>query len=267
MSGTVNWEFSIQGKPNGRTLLFIHGWPDDPSLWDSQVAALAPDFRCVSVTLPNFGPTAVKPGGFDFPELVEQLANTIARASPDGPVGLVTHDWGAYIGYMLEKERPDLVDRMASLDIGGHLKPGGLKSSMMIMGYQWALIGGWLVGGILPPLGNLMSRGVGKVVRVPSRQRGNILSRYSYPYFYLWRNMLLPWRKSKLLGRYTPRCPVLYLWGKRKPLMFHSDRWLKIVEDSGGKAIGIDGAGHWLMETHAPEVTKHISDWFGGEAD
>ncbi len=255
-------EFTIEGNPDGPTLVFIHGWPDNASLWRKQVEALSGKFRCVLVTLPNFGVEAVQAGGFDFPALVGRLAATIKQVQPDGKVSLVTHDWGAYIGYMLEKMHPEMIIKMAALDIGGHIEPAGLKSALMIMGYQWSLIACWLVGGLIPPLGGLMSRGVGKVIRVPARQRAHIRSRYNYPYFYLWRGMLLPWKRTSLLGRYRPRCPVLYLFGERKPLMFHSPKWLQIVADSGGRAEGIAGAGHWLMETHAEAVNEKIGDWF-----
>jgi len=74
--------------------------------------------------------------------------------------------------------------------------------------------------------------------------------------------MMLPWKRSGLLGRYRPRCPVLYLFGAKKPLMFHSAKWLEIVEKSGGQSQGIEGAGHWLMETHANEVNKYLAGWF-----
>ena len=74
--------------------------------------------------------------------------------------------------------------------------------------------------------------------------------------------MLLPWRRAGLLGGYRPRCPVLFLWGERKPVMFHSPRWLQIVADSGGRAEGIPGAGHWLMETHAGIVNQRLTAWF-----
>ena len=255
-------EYTIEGNPDGPTLVFIHGWPDNASMWRKQVAALGPNFRCVLVTLPNFGEAAVHAGGFDFPELVDSLAATIRQVQPDGKVSLVTHDWGAYIGYMLEKTHPGLIVKMAALDIGGHLEQSSIKPILMIMGYQWSLVACWLVGGVIPPLGALMSRGVGKVVRVPARQRALIRSRYNYPYFYLWRGMLLPWKHASLLGRYRPQCPVLYLFGERKPLMFHSPKWLQIVADSGGRAEGIAGAGHWLMETHAEVVNDKIADWF-----
>jgi len=255
-------EYTIEGNLDGPTLVFIHGWPDNASMWRNQVAALEGRFRCVLVTLPNFGEEAMRAGGFDFPELVERLAATIKQVQPEGKVSLVTHDWGAYLGYMLEKTHPELVVKMAALDIGGHLKPAGLKPTLMIMGYQWSLIACWLVGGVIPPLGSLMSKGVGKVIRVPARQRAQLRSRYNYSYFYLWRGMLLPWKRANLLGSYRPRCPVLYLFGERKPLMFHSPKWLQIVTASGGRSEGIAGAGHWLMETHAEIVNKNLSDWF-----
>ncbi|MEE4216225.1 MAG: alpha/beta fold hydrolase [Xanthomonadales bacterium] len=255
-------EYSSAGNPDGPTLFFIHGWPDNASLWRKQVEALGGKFRCVRVTLPNFGETSVKAGGFDFPELVERLAATIRQVQPGGKIGLVTHDWGAYLGYMLEKEHPGLVSKMAAMDIGGHLKPENIKTSLMIMGYQWSLVACWLAGGLVPPLGAWLSRGVARVIRVPARQRAQIHSRFNYPYFYLWRNMMLPWKRGKLLGRYTPGCPVLYLFGERKPLMFHSAKWLEIVASSGGQAAGIAGAGHWLMETHAGTINEKLSNWF-----
>jgi len=243
-------------------LVFIHGWPDNASLWRFQVEALKAEFRCVLITLPNFGEQTTRAGGFEFPELVNMLEATIRQVQPEGKVSLVTHDWGAYIGYLLEKTHPELIDRMAALDIGGHIEPAGLKSSLMIIGYQWALIACWLVGGLIPPLGRLISRGVAKVIRVPARQRKAIRSRYNYPYFYLWRGMLLPWKRKNLLGRYRPGCPVLYLFGERKPLMLHSPKWLQIVAESGGHAEGIDGAGHWLMETHADIVNNKLITFF-----
>ena len=258
-------DHSIAGNPDGPTLVFIHGWPDDASLWRQQVTALAPDYRCVLLTLPNFGRTPEKAGGFDFPELVERVAATIREVHPGGPVGLVTHDWGAYIGYLLEQAHPELVERMAALDIGGHLQPADLKTRLMIVGYQWGLVAAWLAGGLFAPLGDLLARGIGKTVRVPAAQRARIRSRFGYLYFYYWRNLLLPGKRAGLLARYRPTCPVLYLWGERKPLQFHSPRWLEIVAQSGGRAQGLAGAGHWLMETHADEVNAALLAWFKNE--
>jgi pimeloyl-ACP methyl ester carboxylesterase len=255
-------EYTVEGNPDGPTLVFLHGWPDNASLWRHQVEALGPRFRCVRVTLPNFGKRPVQAGGFDFPELTDMLTATIRQVQPHGKVSLVTHDWGAHLGYLLEKKHPEMFGKMAALDVGGHIKPADIKTSLMIIGYQWSLIAAWWVGGLLPPLGALLSRGVGRVIGVPKRQRDAQRSRFNYPYFYLWRAMLLPWKRASLLGRYRPKCPVLFLYGERKPMMFHSDKWLQIVADSGGGSVGVPGAGHWLMETHAGPVNEWLEDWF-----
>ena len=258
-------EHSIAGNLEGPTVVFIHGWPDDASLWRRQVDVLGADYRCVLLTLPNFGEKTEKAGGYDFPELVARIATTIRKVQPKGRVKLVTHDWGAYLGYLLEQSRPELVERMAALDIGGRLHPVAWKTRLLVIGYQWPLILSWWAGGVLPSLGRAMARAVGKRVRVPERQLEQIHSRYNYLYFYLWRAMVLPWHRKKLLAHYRPRCPVLFLFGERKPLMFHSEKWLEIVAASGGRARGVQGAGHWLMESHADTVNREILDWFSQE--
>ena len=37
---------------------------------------------------------------------------------------------------------------------------------------------------------------------------------------------------------------------------------LEIVAASGGRAEGVAGAGHWLMESHAAEVNEKLAGWF-----
>ena len=257
-------EYTIEGNPDGPTLLFIHGWPDDATLWRHQVTALGDLYRCVLVTLPNFGADAVKAGGFDFPRLNKMLGATLSRVlREDERVILITHDFGAYLGYLLERAFPERVEKMVALDIGAHVAPASSREKLFIVGYQWTLIGCWLIGGILPPLGNWLTRKFAIVIKVPPRQASTARSRVNYLYFYMWRGLLLPrWRKS-LLRHYTPCCPVLFLYGKSKSVMFHSQRWLSIVEQSGGRSEGIEGAGHWFLESHAEQVNQAILQWLG----
>jgi len=259
---TRTCEYVIDGNPGGPSLVFLHGWPDDASLWRRQIEALQNDYRCIRITLPNFGKQPVRPGGFDFPHLVAMLAATISEVQPDGtPVTLITHDWGAYLGYLLEQQYPEMIERMVALDIGGHVAPGSAREALFILGYQWTLIVLWLTGGLIPPVGNWLTQRFAAMLGVPARQAKTARSRYNYMYFYLWRGLLLPWWRGQLLTRYHPRRPVLFLWGLKKPVMFHSGRWLDLVRQSGGQSLGVEGAGHWLMESHAREVNRAIRDW------
>jgi len=255
-------QYQIEGNANGPALVFIHGWPDDAGLWHKQVAVLGRDYRCVLVTLPNFGAEPIKAGGFDFPQLVTMLAATLDEVLAEGErATLITHDWGAYIGYLLEQAYPQRFEKMIALDIGGHTQPGSAREVLFIIGYQWTLVFLWLTGGLIPPLGNWLTRHFSRLLGVGRAQREKIHSRFNYPYFYLWRAMLIPKWKKNLLRHYQPACPVLYLWGEHKPVMFHSDRWLDLVNQSGGRSEGIEGAGHWLQLTHADVVNQAIGEF------
>ena len=74
-----------------------------------------------------------------------------------GPVILVTHDWGAYIGYLYEKKYPARVKTMIAMDVGGHFQPATIRDGAMFVGYQWTLVTLWLVGGLVPPLGTWLT--------------------------------------------------------------------------------------------------------------
>lgn len=107
---------------------------------------LGDEFRCVLVTLPNFGEQPERAGGYHFSKLVESIRATIRAVQPEGAVGLVIHNRGAYLGYILEQKYPECRHRMVALDIGGHFKSAGLKPTLMVIGYQWSLISAWFVG-------------------------------------------------------------------------------------------------------------------------
>ena len=142
------------GPEAAPVMVFLHGWPDDPSMWDAQVQALQTRYRCILPCLPNYGDAAHEPGGMDFTEIVARLARTVEAVSPD-PVILVTHDWGAYIGYLFEQRFPDRVRLMIAMDVGGHVQPSSVREGAMFVGYQWTLILLWCIGGVIPPLGNM----------------------------------------------------------------------------------------------------------------
>jgi len=251
---------TIEGPESGPTLVFVHGWPDDASMWRHQVEVLRESCRCVVPTLPNFGNTVHEPGGCDFGEIVERLHRTIESLG-DEPIILVTHDWGAYIGYLYEQRHPERVKSMIAMDVGGHFEPASISAFLMFIGYQWTLVTLWLVGGLVPPLGTWLTRNFARMLKVPERQASSLHSRCNYPYFYFWRSTLLPWARSRLLGRYEPKCPVLFIYGGNKPLMFHTDQWMRTVEGTGGRNACIDDASHWFMESHPEETNAMLEQW------
>ncbi len=260
---TPTLEYTVEGPPDAPVVVFLHGWPDDASMWRHQVEAVSAEYRCVLPTWPNFGDTAHEIGGMDFPELVRRLHKTIDTFGDD-PVVLVTHDWGAYIGYLYEQSHPERVQTMIAMDVGGHVQPSSIRDAAIFVGYQWTLVTLWLVGGVIPPLGTALTRAFARMLKVPERQCATLRSRCNYPYFYFWRSTLVPWLRSRLIGRYRPQSPVLYLYGGRKPLMFHTDRWLDIVEKTGGRNECIEDAAHWFMEDRPDATNALVTAWLAG---
>lgn len=250
-------------------MFFIHGWPDSAALWSAQVRFFSRTHHCVAVTLPGYergnegdNEACVEAGsvGHDFAELRELLIAEIEKllkSSARSAVVLVGHDWGAYLSYLIEQKRPDLVDRLITMDVGGHFAPSGIGHAIFMIAYQWWLIAGYFAAKIAPSLGDAMTRFMAFIAGAPSRKA---TARMNYLYFYMWRALLFKSYKASLLLGYQPIKPVLYLYGAKKRYHFHSPKWLKFLEScTGSKVIRVDGCGHWFMVQEPEFVNKAIS--------
>lgn len=92
-------ELAVQehGSPSSPTVLLVHGYPDDHTVWDGVVAVLAARFRVVTYDVRGAGGSG-KPRGINpylLSQLEADLASVIDAVSPDRPVHLVGHDWGS----------------------------------------------------------------------------------------------------------------------------------------------------------------------------
>jgi hypothetical protein len=99
---------TVTGPARAPVLLFVHGWPDDESLFEAQASHFSADYRVARVRLPWFSAraAAARDGaargydrwGYDFDALADAVAAT-ARELGAGKGGkrvtLVGHDWGA----------------------------------------------------------------------------------------------------------------------------------------------------------------------------
>ena len=106
------------------TVMFIHGVPDTPRMWEPLIAALdlAPD-DYTAPALPGFGVPC--PAGFAATKeaYVDWLISLLETVVPrSGPVDLVGHDWGALISLRVGHLQPDLLRSLTLFD--GCLVPG-----------------------------------------------------------------------------------------------------------------------------------------------
>lgn len=255
----------VEIEGSGPTVVMLHGWPDTLALWDDTVAALRDGYRCVRFCLPGFDLTQ-PPRPVSVDEMCSLIADVVDAVSPDEPVTLVVHDWGCFFGYEYAARNPQCVARVVGTDIGdtnssAYLKQLTLKEKLLIAGYQLWLAVAWKLGPAFPALADRMTRYMAYQIGCRS-DPAEMGWQMNYPYAMQWfgafgglRGVA---RVSKVFG---PQIPMLFLFGKRKPFMFHSAHWLAALGTTPGcRVLGFD-AGHWLMRQKSAEYTAAIRHW------
>jgi pimeloyl-ACP methyl ester carboxylesterase len=90
------WE---RGRPDAPTVLLVHGYPDNSSVWAGVAELLAERFRVVRFDLRGHGESEAPAdrSGYLMSHLAGDLAAVIAAVG--APVHLVAHDWGSILSW------------------------------------------------------------------------------------------------------------------------------------------------------------------------
>jgi pimeloyl-ACP methyl ester carboxylesterase len=65
---------------------------------------------------------------------------------------------------------------------------------------------------------------------------------------------------------FEPAVPMLYLYGQRKPFMFHSRAWVEaLARRHGSRVLGLR-TGHWVMVDKAEEFNAEVARWLAETA-
>ena len=64
-----------------------------------------------------------------------------------------------------------------------------------------------------------------------------------------------------IVGGPEPPCPCLYLYGARKPFMFHTPAWIHHLEEPPDCAVVRVDAGHWLHVERPEKVNCAVESW------
>jgi len=117
--GGWTFEVAVGGPDGGRTVLLLHGFPENARMWDGVLPRLhqaglrtaAPDQRGYS---PGARPADV--GAYAMSELVgDALGLLDALGWP--VVDLVGHDWGAVVAWQLAARHPDRVRTFTAVSV------------------------------------------------------------------------------------------------------------------------------------------------------
>jgi len=242
--------------------VMVHGWPDTLRLWAAQWSAFPPHVRCARLTLPGFGPGEPR-RAVTLDELTERLAEVLLLLSPDRPVILMLHDWGCLFGYHLASTRPALVSRIVGVDVGDgasreFVRGLGPKRLAMIFGYQAWLALAWALGRVWRSPADGMTRAMARWLRCPTAP-AQIHAGMNYPYHLTWTGRHGGYRHLRAPRPGTH--PMLFVYGRRKPLNFHTRAWAEAVAAQPGGRVAAMEAGHWMMVSQPEAFNRLVLDW------
>jgi len=222
------------------TIVMVHGFPDTYRLWDGTVAALKDRYRCARFTLPGFTGGARREG-YPLAEVIGLIKAVAEATSPGRPVIVLCHDWGCLFAYQFCARHPEMVAKVIGVDIGD---PASLRREIspralvMLVTYQWILALAWKIRG---RLGDAITRWMRGRMYCPS-DPGPVSSAMTWPYYMTWFGGYRGQIKA-----FTPTCPMLFVYARRKPFMFHAQSWVDELRARPGSEVHEFNTGHWIM--------------------
>lgn len=255
------------GGPGAGTVVLLHGWPDGAALWDDTVAALRTRWRCVRFTWPGFRPEDPERVAYPLADLVERLRQVVQAVGGGQPVTLLLHDWGCVFGHAFWRSHPQLVARIVGVDIGdagsrAHVAELSVKAKLGIAAYQLWLALAFIVGG---DLGNGMARRMAAWLRVPV-PADQVRARMGHPYWITWTGAAGSYRAARPFAADEPGVPMLFVYGRRKPFLFHSRAWAQALAARPGCRVVEMPTGHWVMVDDPAGWQRVLQDWLGTAA-
>jgi len=250
-------ELHIRGE--GETVVLIHGWPDSLNLWDAQVEALSCAYRCVRFTLPGYDRSHTR-RMYDLEDLMVMIKQVVETVGQGRPVTLLLHDWGCIWGYQYYLRNPQTVGRIIGVDVGDAGSPELLaelsgRDKGFMLAYQLWLALAWKLGG---RIGDGMTRRMARIAKAPAPLE-RIHSGMNYSYYFVWSRRLL--RRPTGMIPVRIECPLLFIYGTKKPGRFHSRAWEESVRKQPGNRVEALPTGHWVMVQSPERFNALVMEW------
>lgn len=120
-SDGVKISFDQQGKDKP-ALIFVHGWSNNESVWDTQMAHFSKKYRVIAVDLPGFGESGNNRTNWTMASFGEDVAAVIKKLNLKQVV-LVGFSMGAFVSIETAKTAPEnliglvLVDEIKDIEM------------------------------------------------------------------------------------------------------------------------------------------------------
>jgi haloacetate dehalogenase len=271
----------VRAGGDGPPLLLLHGYPETHLMWHGVAPRLAEGFTVIAPDLPGYG-ASFRPTPTDDHAAHSKRALAADLVAAMAALGhrtfqLAGHDRGGRVGYRMALDHPDVVTRLAVLDIVPTGETWARADATFALGY-------WHWGFLAQPaplperliLGDLDGFWIAAErlgLRPGPRYPAEILAAYRAqlddPAFVT--AMCEDYRAGATIDRAhddeggTIRCPVRALWGGAGvlPRLYGDplELWRTLAPDITGRAV--EGATHFLAEDEPEEVAADLADFFG----
>ena len=121
-AGDFTYEGLAAGPEDGRLVLFLHGFPQMPAMWRSQLAALAEaGYRAVAPAQRGYASGARPDDVADY-HVDHLVADVVAFGDALGAdtFHLVGHDWGAIVGWHVAVRHPQRLRSWTAVSVPHH---------------------------------------------------------------------------------------------------------------------------------------------------
>lgn len=252
---------------DGPLVVLLHGFPESRASWKRQLPALAAaGFRAVAPDLRGYGDSP-KPRDIDsyrMSALVGDVVELIESLNNGKPIVLVGHDWGAVVAWSLAMMRPDLLRKLAIINvphpaaIARELKRSTRQKLNVLYQLYFQLP-------ILPEItmklfGKIMMRRMARFTPEEIDERARQWQGNLKPMLHYYRAM----RKSRGEMRSAAKridIPTLIIWGEKEPVFLPGalddiGQWVSNV-----RIERLPGIGHFAQHDAADRVSELLVEW------
>ena len=247
----------------GETIVFLHGFPDNPAVWsDTSKHLTSRGYRVVRIALPGFESYSLDSGTPRFDGTLDRLHKTLIHTGSLGTT-LIGHDWGAILFYMLLLRYPMAAKRFVALEVG--LAPRTWTMVCFVWLYHFLLNFAYWVGGAL---GDKFMQFLCWLLPRP-HYRGILRPKAKHAWLYreAWRERARygPWYLyfRNVISAWTPAAgmPFMFLYGQDgvSCLRFHSEAWCQASTShcNQSRFRGLPG-GHWFFLQNPNEFYREL---------
>jgi len=115
------------------TIVFSHGLLWSHAMYERQVGALAPSYRCIAYDHRGQGQSEVTRSGYDMDTLAADAAELIEGVA-GGPVHWVGLSMGGFVGLRLAARRPELIRSLVLMNTAADPEPTKGKIKYTLLG-------------------------------------------------------------------------------------------------------------------------------------